>query len=207
MVSSGITGAVAAESEGLMQDYKVGHMIGSTPRVLTYMQLLAVPVGALALAWMYPLLRDTYHISGEGAQLSSPTSQRWVGFAKIVTQELSGPGERTAEATARLSWMKLSFTIGAVIGVLLTLLEQRKSWRWIVPSPTGMGIGMLIPVSAVMTMFLGGVGDFAWSKAHAESHKRYAIPLASGCIAGEALVAVIIPLLVLIGWMALPQPG
>src|SRR5262245_30129178 len=31
MVSSGITGAVAAESEGLMQDYKVGHMIGSTP--------------------------------------------------------------------------------------------------------------------------------------------------------------------------------
>src|SRR6185436_5876289 len=34
MVSSGITGSVAAESEGLMQDYKAGHMIGSTPRLL-----------------------------------------------------------------------------------------------------------------------------------------------------------------------------
>ena len=55
-------------------------MIGSTPRILTYMQLLAVPVGALALAFMYPLLRDTYGIIGEHAQLISPTSQRWVGL-------------------------------------------------------------------------------------------------------------------------------
>jgi uncharacterized oligopeptide transporter (OPT) family protein len=79
MVSSGITGAVAAESEGLMQDFRAGQMIGSTPRILTYMQLIAVPVGALALAFMYPLLRDTYGIIGEHAQLLSPTSQRWVG--------------------------------------------------------------------------------------------------------------------------------
>ena len=40
MVSSGVTGAVAAESEGIMQDFKVGSMIGSTPRVLTYMPTL-----------------------------------------------------------------------------------------------------------------------------------------------------------------------
>ncbi len=43
MVSSGITGAVAAESEGLMQDFRAGQMINSTPRLLTYMQLIAVP--------------------------------------------------------------------------------------------------------------------------------------------------------------------
>src|SRR5689334_25367428 len=43
MVSSGVTGSVASESEGLMQCYKTGHMIGSTPRYLTYAQLLAVP--------------------------------------------------------------------------------------------------------------------------------------------------------------------
>ena len=59
MVSSGTTGAVAAESEGLMQDFRAGQMIQSTPRMLTYMQLIAVPVGSLALAFMYPLLRDT----------------------------------------------------------------------------------------------------------------------------------------------------
>jgi putative OPT family oligopeptide transporter len=204
MVSSGITGAVAAESEGLMQDFRAGQMIGSTPRLLTYMQLLAVPFGALALAFMYPLLRDTYGVIGEHAQLLSPTSQRWVGFAKIVTRELSGTGVISAAAAARLSWMKMSFAIGALVGIALTLLEQRPAWRSLVPSPTGMGIAMLIPINAVTMIFLGAAVDRVWEKAAPASHERYAIPIASGLIAGEALVAVVIPLLVTVGLMNLP---
>ncbi|MHB8837971.1 MAG: OPT/YSL family transporter [Gemmatimonadaceae bacterium] len=203
MVSSGVTSAVAAESEGIMQDYKVGSMIGSTPKILTYMQLIAVPVGALALAFAYPLLRDTYGIIGDSAQLSSPVSVRWVGFAKIVTQQLSGPGALTPEAIMRISWMKNSFAIGAVIGVLLTLLEQKKSWRAFVPSPTGMGIGVLIPISAVSVMWLGAAADKVWEKVNDASHTRYSIATASGFIAGEAIVAVIIPILVTLGLMKL----
>lgn len=203
MVSSGVTSAVAAESEGIMQDYKVGSMIGSTPKILTYMQLIAVPVGALALAFAYPLLRDTYGIIGDSAQLSSPVSARWVGFAKIVTQQLSGPGALTAEAMMRIAWMKNSFAVGALIGVILTLLEQKKAWRNFVPSPTGMGIGVLIPISAVSVMFVGAAADKAWERTNAESHTNYSIATASGFIAGEAIVAVIIPLLVTLGLMKL----
>jgi len=204
MVSSGITGAVAAESEGLMQDFRAGQMIGSTPRILTYMQLIAVPVGALALALMYPLLRDTYGIIGEGAQLLSPTSQRWVGFAKLVTSELAGSAALSPEAVARISWIKTSVTVGAVVGIILTLLEQRKAWRTFVPSPAGMGIAMLIPISAVTVIFFGALADTIWAKVARAHHDRYSIPLASGLIAGEALVAVVIPLLVTVGVMALP---
>ena len=203
MVSSGITGAVAAESEGLMQDFRAGQMIGSTPRILTYMQLIAVPVGAAALAFMYPLLRDTYGITGEHAQLLSPTSQRWVGFAKLVTQDLSG-SNLTAAAAARLSWMQTSTAVGAVVGIILTLLEQRKSWRPFIPSPAGVGIAMLIPVNAVPVIFLGAVLDQVWARVAPSSQQRYSIATASGLIAGEALVAVLIPLLVTIGLMTLP---
>jgi putative OPT family oligopeptide transporter len=203
MVSSGITGAVAAESEGLMQDFRAGQMIGSTPRILTYMQLIAVPVGAVALAFMYPLLRDTYGITGEHAQLLSPTSQRWVGFAKLVTQDFSG-SNLTAAAAARLSWMQTSTAVGAVIGIILTLLEQRKSWRRFIPSPAGVGIAMLIPVNAVTVIFLGAVLDQVWARVAPASQQRYSIATASGLIAGEALVAVLIPLLVTIGLMKLP---
>ncbi len=204
MVSSGITAAVAAESEGLMQDFRTGQMIDSTPRILTYMQLLAVPVGALALAVMYPLLRDTYGIVGEHAQLLSPTSQRWVGFARLVTREWTGPAAASAEAVARLSWIKWSFLTGALVGVALTLLEQKDGWRPFVPSPTGMGIAMLIPINAVTMIFLGAAADEVWARIAPTSHHRYSIPLASGLIAGEALVAVAIPLLVTLGLMRLP---
>jgi uncharacterized oligopeptide transporter (OPT) family protein len=77
-----------------------------------------------------------------------------VGFAKLVTQDLSGAGA-SAESLARLSWMQTSTAVGAVIGVVLTLLEQRKTWRPFVPSPAGVGVAMLIPVSAVTVIFLG----------------------------------------------------
>jgi uncharacterized oligopeptide transporter (OPT) family protein len=204
MVSSGITGAVAAESEGLMQDFRAGQMIGSTPRMLTYMQLIAVPVGALALAVMYPLLRDTYGVIGDNAQLLSPTSQRWVGFAKLVTQELTGPAAADPAVAARIAWMTTSLGVGALIGVLLTFLEQNATWRPYLPSPTGMGIAMLIPINAVTMIFLGAAADAMWAKSSPRSHDRYSIPIASGLIAGEALVAVVIPLLVTVGVMNLP---
>jgi len=204
MVSSGIAGAVAAESEGLMQDFRAGQMIGSTPRMLTYMQLLAVPVGALALAFMYPLLRDTYGVIGDNAQLLSPTSQRWVGFAKLVTQELTGPAAADPAVAARIAWMTTSLGIGALIGVALTLLEQNHKWRPYIPSPAGVGIAMLIPINAVTVIFLGAAADAVWARAAPDSHDRYSIPIASGFIAGEALVAVVIPLLVTVGLMRLP---
>jgi uncharacterized oligopeptide transporter (OPT) family protein len=178
-------------------------MIGSTPKILTYMQLIAVPVGALALAFAYPLLRDTYGLIGDGAQLSSPISARWVGFAKIVTQQLHGPAALSAEAMMRISWMKNSFLVGAIIGIVLTLLEQKKSWKPFVPSPTGMGIGVLIPISAVSVMWIGAAVDRVWEKANAETHTRYSIATASGFIAGEAIIAVLIPILVTLGLMKL----
>jgi uncharacterized oligopeptide transporter (OPT) family protein len=153
---------------------------------------------------MYPLLRDTYGVIGENAQLLSPTSQRWVGFAKLVTQELTGPAAANPAAAARLSWMTTSLGVGALIGVVLTFLEQKEKWRSYVPSPTGMGIAMLIPINAVTMIFLGAAADRVWEKTSPESHERYSIPIAAGLIAGEALVAVVIPLLVTMGLMSLP---
>src|SRR5262249_49141909 len=98
MVASGTTGTIATESEALMQDYKAGHMIGSSPKNLTIMQLIATPIGAAAVSWMYPLLRDTYGIVGDNAGLSSPISRKWAGFAEILSRGLSAlpPGAITA---------------------------------------------------------------------------------------------------------------
>lgn len=184
MVSSGITGSVAAESEGLMQDYKTGHMIGSTPRLLTWMQLMAVPVGALVLAFMYPMLVEAYGLGGDNG-LSSPISQRWVGFAKILTQGF-------ASLHPSALW---GLGIGAVLGLVFTLLEQKKEWRTLIPSPTGVGIGMLVPAGAVATMFLGSLIDYAWRRWKPAQHANYAIPAASGLIAGEAIIAVLLSIL------------
>jgi uncharacterized oligopeptide transporter (OPT) family protein len=187
MLASGTTGTIAVESEGLMQDYKAGDMIGSTPKHLTIMQLMAVPVGAAAVSWMYPLLRDTYGIVGDHAGLTSPISRKWAGFAELLSKGLSALPAGAVEAVI----------IASVLGILFAVIETRNT-RWI-PSPTGVGIGMLVPAAVVLVMFIGGIGERIWWRADRRSNDLYMVPLASGFIAGEAIVAVIIPLLVVLG--------
>ena len=185
------TGSIVAESEGLMQSYKTAQMVGSTPRYVTWIQLMAVPVGAAALSFAYPMLREIYGIGGEHG-LQSPISQKWVGFAKLLSQ---GIGVLHPSALWALG-------IAIVLGVLFTVLEQKKEWRSFVPSPTGMGIGMLMPASAIATMFAGALVDWFARRRDPVGVDGWMLPLASGLIAGEALVAIIIPLLIVLGLLS-----
>jgi uncharacterized oligopeptide transporter (OPT) family protein len=189
MTASGTTGTIATSSEAIMQDYKAGDMIGSTPRLLAYAQLLAVPVGAAAVSWTYPMLVKQYGIVGENAQLTSPISAKWAGFAEILRGGFDAMPKNAG-------WALLVFSI---LGVFMTVLEDNKKIRTFVPSPTSIGIGMLVPFSVVSTMFLGGVWGYVWEKLDKKTYDIYGVPLASGLIAGEAIVAVVIPLLVAIG--------
>jgi len=184
--STGVTGSIATQSEGLMQDYKTGDMIGSTPRFLTYAQLLAVPIGAVTVSYVYPLLRNTYGIGGDNG-LQSPISQRFAGFARILSGGLSALPHGAVEA----------LLVGTAIGIALTLLEGTKHKK-LVPSPTGIGIGMLVPGSAIVSMFIGGTIGELWRMVNKKSYESNVTPVASGFIAGEAIVAVVIPILVAI---------
>jgi uncharacterized oligopeptide transporter (OPT) family protein len=193
LAASGTTGTIAVQSEAIMQDYKAGHIIGSTPKYLTYSQLLAAPVGAATVAWVYPLLRKTYGIGGSG--LTSPISQRVAGFAEFLTKGGSALGKYALEEAI----------LFAVLGVVIALLEGRKgNWRNYLPSPTGIGIGMLVPGAVVFTMVLGGLFGAAWGRVSPSSSAKLGTPLASGFIAGEAIVAVVIPLLIAFG-LLLPR--
>jgi uncharacterized oligopeptide transporter (OPT) family protein len=167
-----------------MQDYRAGKIIGSNWRSLTILQLVGVPIGAAALAIVYPALRDRYGFGAGG--LTSPISVKWAGFAELLAAGLHQlpPGCLAA----------LILALG--IGVLLTVLEPRSRW---VPSPTAIGLGMLIPGFAVLPMVLGGVTQALWARAHARSESVYGMPLASGFIAGEALVVLAFAILAVFG--------
>jgi uncharacterized oligopeptide transporter (OPT) family protein len=62
-----------------------------------------------------------------------------------------------------------------------------------------LGLGILLPFASVLSLFIGGVGGAIWQARDPASAKRYLIPLASGLIAGEAIVAVVVPVLLWLG--------
>ncbi len=183
MVGSGMSGAIAANGEHLMQDYRAGKIVGSTNRHLTVLQLIGVPVGAFAVALAYPLLRAKYGVGGEGG-LTSPISVKWAGFAELLAQ---GFGALPRSALAAL-------VLALVVGVVLTLLEATRIGRF-VPSPSAIGLGMLIPGFAVFPMVIGGIAQALWRRASPRTEGVYDIPLASGFITGEALVLLVLAVL------------
>src|SRR6185295_6189116 len=185
MSSSGLTGTVAVTSEALMQDFKAGQLLKSNPRSLTIAQLIAAPVGSLATAIIYPILRDKFGIGDQG--LSAPISVKWAGFARLLTQGLKAlpPG------------CLVGLAIGVAVGIILTLLAER--WEEFVPSPSAMGIGMLITPAVIITFVMGGVAQLIWSRVSPQTEKDFRIALASGLIAGEAILAVFFAILAAIG--------
>jgi uncharacterized oligopeptide transporter (OPT) family protein len=184
MIGSGMSGAVAANGEHLMQDYRAGKIVGSTNRNLTWLQLVGVPVGALAVAVAYPALRNRYGVGGEGG-LTSPISVKWAGFAELLSQ---GFGALAPSALWALG-------LAIVLGVILTLLEASPRLGRYVPSPTAVGLGMLIPGFAVVPMVMGGIAADLWKRLSPRSEEVYNTPLASGFITGEALVLLALALI------------
>jgi uncharacterized oligopeptide transporter (OPT) family protein len=187
LASSGTTGTIAVQSEAIIQDYKAGHILGSTPRFLTYAQLIAAPIGAAAVAIVYQVLKDSFGVGFDAGQLSSPISVRIAGFANVMNKGFD----------ALPDYALLFMLVGVGLGILIALGEIK--WKKYIPSATGLGIGMMVPGSVVFTMVLGGILFTMWNLASKRSADRVGIPLASGLIAGEALFATVVSILIAAG--------
>jgi uncharacterized oligopeptide transporter (OPT) family protein len=187
MVGSALCGTIPANGEHLMQNMRAARIVGARPRNVIVVQLIGVVTGALVLAFVYPMLRARYGI-GEGG-LSSPISVKWAGFGELLAGGIGGLPRGSLGALAA----------SVALGVGITVLEKRSKARC--PSPTGIGMGMLIPGAVVVPMVLGGLVAGFWKLRDPEGDAAHRIPLSSGLIAGEAMVAVVISMLAWLGWM------
>ena len=136
--------------------------------------------GRAAVAIAYPAVRAKYGVGGEGG-LTSPISVKWAGFAELLSK---GFGALPSSALVAL-------VVAVVVGVVLTVLESSPRFGRCVPSPTAIGLGMLIPGFAVVPMVVGGIAQDALAPPLAADGGVYSTPLASGFITGEALVLLV----------------
>jgi uncharacterized oligopeptide transporter (OPT) family protein len=60
---------------------------------------------------------------------------------------------------------------------------------------------MMVPGTVVFTMVIGGLLLSVWERANKQSADKLAMPLASGLIAGEAVMAIVMPALIAMGLM------
>jgi OPT family oligopeptide transporter len=85
LIAGGIAEAGAQQAGDLMQDLKTGHLLGASPKVQFYGQVIGSLWSAIISAGIYKLYTHVYTIPGPLFQI--PTAQMWIDCARLVNNE------------------------------------------------------------------------------------------------------------------------
>ncbi len=178
---AGVVCCAAGIAGDMMQDLKVGHILGGTPWRMQLGEIIGVIVAALLLIWPMIAMDQVYHIGSE--QLPAPQA----GLMALMSKGIVG-GE--------MAWPLV--VAGMFLAVGLILIKS--------PSPMLIAVGMYLPFHSTAAIFVGGI--LKWilesqlKKKNATTEQKTkaenaGVLLSSGLIAGEALTAVILAFIVL----------
>lgn len=219
IIISAVVSIAAAISADNMQDLKAGYVIGATPWKQQSILLFGTLMASLVIPPVLNLLLNAY---GFGDVLPRPDMD--------PSQALQAPQATMMSIVSlgvfnqNLNWSMIQ--LGAFIGVIIIGIDtvlKRKNSSYRLPVIPLAG-GMYLPMSYILAFCLGGlVKELAERKlkqqatilgknfsAVATIKERQGILLASGVIAGEALIGLALALLAVFGYdkiMAIPMAG
>ena len=91
---------------------------------------------------------------------------------------------------------RVAILCGGIVGIVIPVLERLfpKQARFI-PSATGLGLSMIVPFFNSLAMFLGALIALIIEKKSTLMSERFVVPVASGFIAGESIMGIVVALL------------
>jgi putative OPT family oligopeptide transporter len=173
-----VSSAVAGE---LLQDFKVGYILGGTPQKIQAAELIAVVVASLVMYFPLMLLHEGNIRAGGvgfgGAELPAPQAGLMATLAMgIVGHDMAWP----------------LVVVGILFGIAMIMMQ--------VKSPMLVAVGMYLPFGTTFAIFVGGVfrslGDWVaerrgFNSAQKARVENAGVLVASGLIAGEALLGLV----------------
>lgn len=167
---------VAGVAGDMMQDLKIGHYLGGTPWKMELAEMVGVVFAALILIFPIMLLHQANGIGSDA--LPAPQASLMAMVSKgIVGGEMAWP----------------LVIAGMFFAVALILIKS--------PSPMLIAVGMYLPFQTTFAIFVGGlikliVDKMSEKKVEKDSDRELVhntgLLLASGLVAGEALVGIIL---------------
>jgi uncharacterized oligopeptide transporter (OPT) family protein len=190
LMATSITTSSAACAADLATNLKCGWILGAHPRKQFLAQFLGVAAGTLVVVPAFYVLVPDAGVLGS-THLPAPAAVAWRAIA-----ELMGHGFAALAPTARLG-----LTAGLAAGVALAALAEAAPRRWWVPSPFGLGLGLVIPFSQSAAFVAGAGLALAARRLFPRRAAEDTVPVASGIIAGESLLGVVLGTLAALGVM------
>jgi putative OPT family oligopeptide transporter len=180
-----VVSIAASVSGSLIQDLKAGHLLGGTPWKMELVEMLAVALLSLFLMLPIIALHEANLATGGigGRALPAPQAGLMAQLAKGIVG-------------GQMAWGLLG--IGVALGFVLILCGAR--------APMLIAVGMYLPFETSSAIALGGLMKWIVDRVVANSsdeRKRLAEDqgtfIASGLIAGEAIVGILLAALFLAG--------
>jgi putative OPT family oligopeptide transporter len=156
-------------SGSLIQDLKAGHLLGGTPWKMEIVEILSVTLLSFFLVAPILALHEANLDTGGIGGRALPAPQAGL-MAQLAIGMMSG----------QMAWGLLG--IGAAFGIGLILCGAR--------APMLIAVGMYLPFDTTSAIFLGGV--IQWIAKRWGADEERGTLLASGLIAGEAIVGILL---------------
>jgi uncharacterized oligopeptide transporter (OPT) family protein len=182
LMSASVTAGAAGSSADLLTDLKSGYLLGAHPRKQFIAQFAGIFAGTVVSVMSFRLLVPDPSALGSD-QFPAPAAQAWRAVAVALSH---GIGD--------LEPVKVwSIVAGAVVGIILTLLPKVFPERQhLIPSPAGVGLAWTFHWYYGLLFFLGGALAWWLEKKYPAWSEEFTFPVASGWIAGESLMGVLL---------------
>jgi uncharacterized oligopeptide transporter (OPT) family protein len=190
IMSANVTGGAGLHAADLLTTMKTGWLLGAKPRHQVYAQLIGVVAGAMFIVPAFRILIPDPAVLGD-TEWPAPSCLVWENISRTMVDGFAGLHDSA----------KIAALIGIIIGTSLALLEKyapAKAKAYI-PSANGLGIAMVVPLSNAVFMFLGALVAHLLRR---HKHQGLVILVASGLIAGESLMGIVVAALIAAGIVA-----
>jgi uncharacterized oligopeptide transporter (OPT) family protein len=181
LMTANVTAGAAIHAADLLTDLKSGYILGAKPRQQFWAQLFGVAAGTLFCVPAYNLLVPNPEVLG--TKFAAPGALVWKATAEALAKGLD-----SIPPTA-LHLMLYTVTFGIIVTLLEAFVPKSRKW---LPSPTGLGLALVLPFTNSFAIFLGSVIGWALFRSKPEFADRHVITFSSGLIAGESIMSVII---------------
>jgi hypothetical protein len=182
LMTAGVTAGAACSCSDTVGNLKVGHMVGANPRKQFISQMFGVLAGALMAVPVYFILVPDPNVLG-GDKYPAPSALIWMGVAKVLSKGFDSLPSGAVTAVI------IAFAAGVIIVVVDRLFPKIKPYT---PSPAALGMSMTMQGYTAFAIFLGAAIAWVLEKKVPKWSDMYVVPIASGCIAGESIMAVIL---------------
>jgi len=181
LMAASITAGAASSSADLLTDLKSGYLLGANPRKQFLAQFAGIFVGTVMTVCAFRVMVSDPSVLG--SKYAAPAAQAWRAVALALSKGL--------EAMEPIKiW---SIAVGGALGIILPLLcKYFPKHEKYIPSAGAFGLAWTFQWYYSLLFFVGGLIGWACAKTSPKKAEEFTLPVASGVIAGGALMGVVV---------------